>query len=146
MNKNEPSNGIKCTNWGLGRQSTRLNESKVWIQQTSWAPGRETKAESPLLDCVSTLDVWLWLSGQTDVWSPHQDGGSLATNLPLVPSKSGIQGMGRPSQDQPALAHHFSIPFPANKSLCWGCYYQRTTYLSQECLHLLRQLTPNWRM
>lgn len=58
----------------------------------------------------------------------------------------GVRGIGRPSQDQPALAHHCSIPFPANKSLCWGFYYQRNTHLPQECLHLLRQLTPDWRM
>ena len=34
-------------------------KAKVWIQQTSWAPGRETEAEEPLLDCVSVLNVWL---------------------------------------------------------------------------------------
>ena len=34
-------------------------KAKVWIQQTSWAPGRETEAEEPLLDCGNTLDVWL---------------------------------------------------------------------------------------
>lgn len=142
MNKNEPSNGIKCTNWELGRQSTQRNESqsldptdKLGSRQRNWGK----RAFVRLYKHVECLAVTLWVNG---CLKPTPGLVGLWPQIyPQCDLNLRVRGTGRPSQDQPALAHHCSIPFPANKSLCWGCYYQWITHLPQECLHLLRQLT-----